>query len=277
MGFFLRAALGGVAMVALIGAPGCSCGSTDATCKVGCFGGGGASSESAQGGGNTGGANGGGGGATASGGAGGGGQAPTCNPAHETCACDAGTCDAGLDCVGGLCILGCDFSYQCPNGKVCDDGACVEACTMPGDCGAGMTCKKGVCVVDEANPECSGDKPCKGSGDACAGGLCEQRCTATTDCKSGEVCDAKSGTCIPDPSRQIFCSDQMPCAGAGQMCGADGYCYYACMTATDCQLVDVFFTVCQMGVCMTDAEANPECTMAMPCPAGKDCISNKCL
>jgi hypothetical protein len=255
MGFFLRAALGGVAMVALAGAAGCSCGSTDATCKVGCFGGGGASSESAQGGANAGGANG--GGASASGGAGGaasggGGEAPGCDPAHETCACDAGTCDAGLDCVGGLCILGCDFSYQCPNGKVCDDGACVQACTMPGDCGAGLTCKKGVCVVDKANPECSGDKPCKGS-------------------------DGKSGTCIPDPSRQILCSDQMPCAGTGQMCGADGYCYYACMTATDCQLIDVFFTVCQMGVCMTDAEANPECTMAMPCPAGKDCISNHCL
>ncbi len=61
------------------------------------------------------------------------------------------------------------------------------------------------------------------------------------------------------------------------MCGADGYCHYACTSANDCQLIDVFFTVCQMGVCMTDAQANPECTMEMPCPAGKDCISNKCL
>jgi hypothetical protein len=148
---------------------------------------------------------------------------------------------------------------------------------MPGDCGAGMTCQKGVCVVDKANPACTASKPCKDSGDACEDGVCQQRCTKTSSCKSGEVCDGASKTCIPDPSRQIVCSDQMPCLGAGQMCGADGYCYYPCQTVTDCQLIDVFFTVCKMGVCETSDQANPECTMEMPCPAGKDCISNKCL
>ena len=97
-------------------------------------------------------------------------------------------------------------------------------------------------------------------GDVCVGGLCEPRCNATSDCPAGDVCSGESKTCIPDPSRQIFCSDQMPCAGTGQMCAADGYCYYACMNADDCQLIDVFFTVCDQSICMTDDEANPECT-----------------
>ena len=147
---------------------------------------------------------------------------------------------------------------------------------MPSDCSAGMTCEKGVCTVDKSNPQCVADNACCDPGDACVGGLCLSKCKTTAGCKAGEVCDGASKTCISDPSRQVFCSAQMPCAGAGQMCGADGYCYYACQSASDCQLIDVFFTVCKMGVCMTSDEANPECTMEMPCPAGKDCISNKC-
>jgi len=220
----------------------------------------------------------GGAGGSAGGSGGSGGAAPVCDPAVETCPCDgSGKCDGGLDCVGGLCIDGCEFTYQCGTKRTCVDGGCVTSCMSPVYCAAGYTCDAGLCVVETMNPQCGPQMPCDGIDVSCEDdGICRQKCSATADCEAGKVCDFPSGTCIDDPSASRACNDMMPCTGAGQDCGPDGWCHYPCATAADCQLVNVFYTDCKMGICMTHDEAHPECDIANPCPMGKHCVSNHC-
>jgi Cys-rich repeat protein len=203
-----------------------------------------------------------------------GGQAP-CDPTQSTCPCDAsGKCSGGLVCVNGLCIAGCDFTYQCPSGDVCDNGACVPGCATSADCAAGYTCTKGVCVVDPNNPGCSGSNPGP-SGQLCASGVCTTGCTSNSQCASGQVCDGATGACIPDPSKAPGCSTAKPCT-APQVCESDGYCHYPCTSLSDCQHIDDRFVACQGGVCMTADQVSPQCSLTMPCPTGKDCISSQC-
>lgn len=214
------------------------------------------------------------------GGAGGAGASGPCDPAQTTCACDAeGACaDANLKCVSGLCIdATCSFSYECGAGSVCANGACVAGCDASTPCVAGYACDKGICQVDPVNPACSAEQPCVGDGQICAGGLCAAACATNAECGDGLLCDASVGACVPDPSPKVGCNADKPCTGAGQECMADGYCHYACAAVTECKLIDSRFVACGGGVCMSQAEANPECTFEHPCPDGKDCIANKCL
>jgi hypothetical protein len=193
-----------------------------------------------------------------------------------TCACDADDkCSDGKTCVNGLCIDGCNFSYECGPGKVCFDGACVDGCSDQNPCDAGYTCENGGCVLDPANPECDATMPCP-SGEICVDGLCTTGCNANTDCKAGEVCDGSAHACIPDPSPKPLCDSSTPCP-APQICQADGYCHYPCGALTECKKIDNRFVACDQGVCKTQEEVAPECTLTMPCPAGKSCVSNKCL
>jgi hypothetical protein len=77
-------------------------------------------------------------------------------------------------------------------------------------------------------------------------------------------------------------------AASPQTCGImggidDGFCHYTCNPMgpmgglTQCKQIDSRFDYCDGGVCKTLAEKSPQCTTQIPCPAGKDCISNKCL
>lgn len=218
-------------------------------------------------------------GGSAAGGAGGAGGAAPCDPAVTACACGANdTCTtAGTTCINGLCVPGCEHSYQCGAGEVCANGACVAGCDAQTPCAAGYTCSKGACELDPANPQCGVDKPCDKAGDVCVGGLCTTPCKANTDCGAGAICDGVSGSCIPDPSPKAGCNlTDKPCTGAGQVCESDGYCHYPCTTPDECKLIDSRFVACNQ-VCKTQEEVSPECGLNMPCPAGKDCISNKCL
>jgi hypothetical protein len=214
------------------------------------------------------------GGATNVGGAGG---AAPCDPTTAACACapDATCATSGTTCVAGLCVVGCDHSYECGSGKVCDNGACVVGCDATTPCAAGYACTKGTCQPDAQNPQCSAATPCATAGDVCVNGLCTTSCKTNGDCGAGSICDGVSGSCIPNPSPQPACSDTKACAEA-QMCGADGYCHYPCTTENQCQLIDNRFTACDQSICKTQEELNPECGLDVACPAGKDCISNTC-
>jgi hypothetical protein len=205
-----------------------------------------------------------------------GGAKPTCDQATEACPCATpAECNSGKQCIDGLCIVGCDFDYQCGAGNVCANGKCEVGCDAQTPCALGYTCDKGACVPDPANPQCGPNKPCEGK-ELCVDGFCSKPCLANADCGAGKICDGQSGACIPDPSPQVGCSANMPCTGQGQQCGADGYCHYPCNDVNACKLIDNRFAACDQSVCKTQEEVNPECTLNMPCPSGKDCISNHC-
>ena len=209
-------------------------------------------------------------------GTGGAGGAPACDPKQATCGCTASSdCSDGKQCIDGLCIDGCNFSYECGAGKVCFNGSCETGCDATTPCDAGYACDKGVCTLDPTSPECSDAAPCA-NGEICVKGICTTGCTADSQCGAGEVCDGTSHACIPDPSPKPICDTAKPCP-VPEVCQADGYCHYPCADVNHCKLIDNRFVACDQGVCKTDAEVNPECTLANPCPAGKDCVSNKCL
>ena len=66
-------------------------------------------------------------------------------------------------------------------------------------------------------------------------------------------CDACGVTYLP---ARIFCERCFAALGPGVECGPGGG-----LTA----------------VCLTSEEANPECKLDQPCPAGEDCIDNECI
>jgi len=220
------------------------------------------------------------GGTASAGGSGTGGQgtggAPVCDAKVSTCPCETTAgCSEGKTCVSGLCIDGCNFSYECGPGKVCFDGACVAGCSDQSPCPTGYVCDNGGCVVDTANPVCDDAHPCP-SPQICVGGLCTTGCATNADCVSGEVCDGGTHACIVDPSPKPICDTTKPCPSP-QVCKDDGYCHYPCATTSECKLIDNRFVACDQGICKTQEEVAPECTLDNPCPAGKNCVSNKCL
>ena len=213
------------------------------------------------------------GGAATGGNTGTGGKAP-CDPTQSTCPCVNGACSSGLVCVNDLCIVGCNFTYECGAGNVCANGACAPGCDATHTCAAGYTCTSGACQIDPANPQCTAAMPCP-SPQICTNGVCSVQCTSNSQCAAGDVCDGASNTCIANPSTKPVCSSSTPCP-AGEDCLANGFCYYPCTTTAACVLIDNRFT-CSGGYCKTQQEINPQCTLSMPCPAGKTCISNTCL
>ncbi len=221
----------------------------------------------------TGGVPGTGGALTSTGGSGTGGAAP-CDPMQATCPCVDGACTDGMTCIDGLCITGCDFTYQCGEGNVCANGACVPGCTS-GSCPTGYTCSNGACSVDPNNPACSASTPCP-AGEICANGLCTTHCTADSQCAAGQVCDGGSQTCITDPSPTPVCNMSKPCPSP-EVCLTDGFCHYPCTSLSECQHIDNRFVACDSGICKTQEEIDPQCSLTKPCPAGKSCISNQCF
>jgi hypothetical protein len=200
-----------------------------------------------------------------------------CDPALTTCACEDGSCPADLDCIDGLCLSGCNHSFECGPGKVCANGQCAVGCDQDTPCAQpGTTCDKGVCVADPDNPLCDDDNPCPAP-ETCVGGLCFAECAVHADCDDGFICNSITGACMPDPSPTPLCNDQTTCPGVGQVCWSDGYCRYTCQNLQECKLIDNRFEACDAGICKTEEEIDPECDLQTPCPAGQDCISNHCL
>lgn len=204
------------------------------------------------------------------------GSGQSCDQTQNACPCSSNSdCDKGLACVNGLCIAGCDFSYECGAGNICINGACVPGCDAMTPCAAGYTCVNGGCVVDPKNPQCDAQDPCPAG--VCVGGLCTTDCKVNADCGPGKLCDNKTHACIDDPSPQPVCSQTVKCTGVGQVCLNDGYCHYPCNSVNDCKIIDSRFIACDQNICKTQEEVQPECSLNKPCPAGKSCVSNKCL
>ena len=199
-----------------------------------------------------------------------------CNAATEVCDCvTKSDCPSNLYCLGGHCLAGCDHDFQCGAGKVCANGECVVGCSATSPCVTGYTCVSGACEVDTSHPECTTAADCGGM--PCVGGLCTTSCTTNTDCGEGKLCDASTHTCFTDPTPKPLCGGSMMCPGVGQVCLADGYCHYPCNTLNDCKLIDNRFVACDMMICKTQEEINPQCDLSNPCPMGQNCISNKCI
>jgi hypothetical protein len=199
-----------------------------------------------------------------------------CNPAVTTCGCGPdGMCSIGLMCIDGLCVTGCNTSFECGAGKVCVNGKCEIGCSAQNPCDAGYACYKGFCIPDPTKPTCTGANPCP-MGQTCVGGVCKESCMVNAECPMGEVCDSTTGGCITNPSPVPSCGPAVPCPGNG-MCGSGGYCQFGCADVNACKLIDNRFVACDQGICKTPEELNPACSLDKPCPAGQDCVSNKCL
>jgi hypothetical protein len=206
----------------------------------------------------------------------------TCGGTSGPCPCATSKdCATGDTCVAGSCEPSstlCKFSSQCPSGDVCDDGQCIPTCSAgssPGSaCVGGATCStKGVCVPPPGTT-CKSSTDCKGADPFCVAGTCTSACTMDSQCPTGDYCD--QGACVIDTRPKPNCTDSSQCDTAeGQSC-VGGYCVFTCTTDKECALHDARIDICQMGVCVSPAQATPQCTTQAQCASGQDCISNTC-
>jgi len=198
-----------------------------------------------------------------------------CDPSTTTCACSTkADCPSDLYCIDGLCLDGCNHDFECGAGQVCADGKCVSGCNDTTACATGYTCVNGGCEPDPTNPECTTPTDC--AGQPCVDGFCTTGCTKNADCPAGQLCNDASHTCFDDPTPKQLCGGSEMCPGQGQVCGADGYCHYPCSDVNECKLIDNRFVACDMSICKTEEEVNPECDLDNPCPNGQSCVSNTC-
>lgn len=199
---------------------------------------------------------------------------PSCDGDEVSCPCAAdGSCGAGEACVSGACVPGCDFDHECASGQRCAEGMCLPACDAEGGCSDGARCVGGACLP-EPGEACGESAPCESG--VCVEGACRESCASHADCAAGELCNAATGACQPDLGPSPSCGPTLACAGTGQTC-VEGSCRYTCESLTDCKLVDARFVACEAGVCLTELEASPSCTLSIACPEGQLCVSNQCL
>lgn len=208
----------------------------------------------------------------------GGGSADTavCDPATTTCPCASNdACQGDTQCIDGLCLVPCEYTSQCGGGRICVNGKCEVGCDAQ-SCPDGFVCNaKSVCEVDANDPPCSVTKPCLG-GLVCSSGACVGACESNADCAATEICDASTSTCIADPQPKAPCETDSSVCTSAQTC-VNGYCRYACSTASDCVLIDARIPICSGGICKSEAEANPQCLSKDDCATGQDCVSNVCI
>jgi MYXO-CTERM domain-containing protein len=175
------------------------------------------------------------------------GECRVCDPMTEACvdACAGVTCEGGLRCVCGECIVpNCYLpGHECPAGERCRAGACeTDPCyTVPCDapqfcrdglcrdpceetivCGEGEICFDGVCEADPC-----WDVSC-GTGEVCVGGECSTRC-AEVECARPLVCDPATGLCREPACYYVTCPSGYVCRdgtceerGGGEDGGTDG-------------------------------------------------------
>jgi len=233
-----------------------------------------------------------------------------CDGANPTCPtgcaknadCTTGLCDNGVcaekKSLGQACAIGyeCESTF-CADGVCCDKacssqceacnqgaaaGTCVlvsgppastkPACTGTGTCGGTCNGADTTCVYPTDAITCGSTctngvyrpKKCSGQGEcvdqaptACApfacdavGGKCKTSCLTSTDCDTSAECDSKTGTCVEKTST---CSDDFTAKASS---GATTSCIpYRC----------------KAGACVSD------CTGAMDCYTGYDCVNSKCV
>ena len=97
-------------------------------------------------------------------------------------------------------------------------------------------------------------------------------CSSDSDCSGGTpICDTDSGECIANTIiiEEDLCEADSDCDEAGDICRA-GKCEAGCRTSATCGDGEA----CVMESCVAVGDA---CEAASECPAGLDCIDNKCL
>ncbi|MCL2822525.1 MAG: hypothetical protein FWD57_00905 [Polyangiaceae bacterium] len=202
---------------------------------------------------------------------------PPCDPSMAVCSCETDdVCGDGQQCLGGACLIPCEYTSECGASRICVDGQCVDGCDGSASCEDGYICSdKGVCLVDPEKSECGGELWCE-SGRVCAGGICQDECVSNVDCGASEVCNVLTGGCMVDPQPTRPCAIDPGVCNSNQVC-SKGFCRYACSGDMSCKLIDARIPVCSGGICMSEVEANPQCTRQQDCELGQSCVSNVCM
>jgi len=203
------------------------------------------------------------------------GQALNCADADP---CTADACDASGSCkhtsIAGCLPTPCVADADCASGA-CDPAshACV-ACLSDSDCASGVCIGK-ACVAGIA---CSGEAPCKASGQVCdlSAGHCVA-CLTSNDCGAGETCVAKAcvvqKTCKSNNECPVVCADGVCAAcnvaadcGAGQWCASDHTCHLALCAVS----------VCKAGAWYACKADGSGFAAAAGCDDGNPCTTDTC-
>ncbi len=113
-----------------------------------------------------------------------------CPAGDEGCACDAGECAEGLQCIGGLCTaLGCPPGSEgcvCVDGEFCDDDLICDG----GEC---TSCEFGTfeCPCDDST--CQDGLICDAESDACRGPVT----CGELACAPLQLCEVETARCLP--------------------------------------------------------------------------------
>lgn len=166
---------------------------------------------------------------------------------HFLSHCVPGSCEAGLECLFGICTELCASDADCSRwsaASVCrpvDAGApasavCDMECSADADCsrvGTGLTCDAGRCrtASDKARSvgfSCNGDEGC-GPGLRCDSNQCTSRCTGDADCPDGTDCEPFGYLTEPGATSCVLpCTDPAPVEGSHAECamlGPGGRCF----------------------------------------------------
>ncbi|MFT3924087.1 MAG: hypothetical protein QM778_16245 [Myxococcales bacterium] len=193
--------------------------------------------------------------------------------------CRSDTDCATKRCSGGVCVVECEFDFDCDLWSSCINQRCVDttACE-PGkpapQCGA-HACDR---TTRHCATSCNENEDCAPAY-ACDYGVCKPACTRRDDplC-DGFLCDVSNGTC------QRYCFSQDGCLGAYR-CEDD-----ACVRdeqATPCQVSNPkvcgnFACDASLGLCASHCATDNDCAQGRGCaPArceGSFCseIANEC-
>lgn len=197
----------------------------------------------------------------------------TCQPmmtTTSTCTGDDDCDNDGVICVAGMCEQGvaCQTSAECPADRRCIGDFCRPPCTRDEDCGG----PRFRCDVPtgECQARCFGDNTCPDQ-QICEMNLCvPEQCGSTPDCGAPDRrcvgADRGHGRC----ESFVACDPQNPMCPANTTCNAQGECEAlpTCVGDRNCGPSEF----CDDGHCQPAVGCS-----AMTCPAGFDCVAERCV
>ncbi len=197
----------------------------------------------------------------------------TCRPMTTT----TSTCTGDDDCEGEdvICAAGactpavpCETSAECAADQRCIRDYCRAPCTMDAECGGQrFRCDT---ATGECQARCLGDGTCPQQ-QICEMNLCvAEQCRTTADCMAPNLrcagADRGHGRC----EEFTPCDPQNPMCPANTTCNAQGECEELpeCVGDRNCDANEF----CDDGHCQPATSC-----MAMTCPAGFDCVADRCV
>jgi len=175
----------------------------------------------------------------------------------DGCNGSCGTCDAGLICKLGQCVV---CTPDCTDMECGDDG-CGGSC---GECAEGTACKAGKC---ECVPKCTG----LDCGDDGCGGSCG-------DCQAGFACNAGKCECAPQCDGKDCggdgCGGSCGACDAGKVCNTDGLC--ECTPACEGKTCGDDGCGGQCGTCVAPQTCVDGACACAPACEGKACGDDGC-